>query len=223
MCFLCSLPQPSYCERTSSGIFSEPLNLLSNLFFFGAAWFAWLKLRSSKVIHEKYLRFLVIMIAVVGGGSALFHALPNKVTLLLDAVPIYIFLLSALIFLIQHLARSWKWAVGLTSIFAATLIIATVYVPTSFANGSIRHLITFTTLAILLIWCFRRFGRISAGLIPVLGIYGLAITMRSIDQAACTTLPTGTHFVWHILNAVASYFVIVFLIRIDTKDPKIAA
>jgi len=223
MCFLCSIPQPTYCERTGNGILSEPLNLLSNLFFFGAAWLAWRKLRSSVVVHRTYLRFLVIMIAVVGGGSMLFHAWSNKVTLLFDAIPIYIFLLSALIFLIQHLTRSWKWAVSLTSLFAATLIIATIYVPAGFANGSVRHLITFTTLIMLLVWCFRKFGRVAVGLLPVLGIYGLAITMRSIDQAACVALPTGTHFLWHILNAIASYFVIVFLIRIDAKDIKITA
>ena len=30
----------------------------------------------------------------------------------------------------------------------------------------------------------------------------LSILLRSLDEPLCTTLPLGTHFTWHILNAL---------------------
>jgi hypothetical protein len=34
------------------------------------------------------------------------------------------------------------------------------------------------------------------------GILALSLTFRSVDETLCDTIPFGTHFMWHILNAV---------------------
>jgi hypothetical protein len=34
------------------------------------------------------------------------------------------------------------------------------------------------------------------------GILALSLTFRSVDETLCDTIPFGTHFLWHILNAV---------------------
>ena len=38
-------------------------------------------------------------------------------------------------------------------------------------------------------------------------ILAVSISVRSLDLAVCETLPIGTHFLWHLLNAVM--FVVV--------------
>lgn len=212
------MPEPTYCERLNSGIFGEPLNLITSLFFIGSALLARRKLHNANVAHRSFLQFLTVLIAIIGAGSAVFHAIPNHFTLLLDGVPIYIFVLSALIFLLKKLSGKWYYAIALTTAFASLLILASIYVPTSFLNGSTRHMIILLSLVGLFYWCYKKYGRMGLHLLPVLILYGTAITARSIDQVVCSIIPFGTHFIWHILNAAICYFIIAFLIRVDTPS-----
>jgi len=40
-----------------------------------------------------------------------------------------------------------------------------------------------------------------------------AAVCRSIDLLACSVIPIGTHFLWHILLSAAAYMGIVLLLR----------
>ncbi len=33
-------------------------------------------------------------------------------------------------------------------------------------------------------------------------LFGLSLTFRSLDDALCPSWPVGTHFLWHMLNAL---------------------
>jgi len=37
------------------------------------------------------------------------------------------------------------------------------------------------------------------------GLFAASLLFRTIDQAACEWTRVGTHFLWHILNAVVLY------------------
>ena len=39
-------------------------------------------------------------------------------------------------------------------------------------------------------------------LLRAAGIFALSLFFRSIDNAICPTVPVGTHFLWHGLNAL---------------------
>ena len=45
-------------------------------------------------------------------------------------------------------------------------------------------------------------ARVLAGLALGAGILCLSLTARSLDLGHCEDFPLGTHFLWHILNAV---------------------
>jgi hypothetical protein len=60
-----------YCERTSPGLWAEPLNALSNLAYFAAAWGVW---RIARGTGDPGARLLVGVLVAIGTGSALFHA-----------------------------------------------------------------------------------------------------------------------------------------------------
>jgi len=204
---------PIYCERHGFGLLGEPLNLITNIAFLIAAAFAYEFARKAKT-HKNYLLFLTFIVAAVGIGSSIFHAAPNQFTILLDALPIYIFIASTLLLLLQRLTESWRVAMFIVAGFIGVEIIASILIPASFLNGSIRHALTLIFVVSLLIITLKRFGKVAMGLLPVLGLYVLAITARSIDQLVCSNFSLGTHFLWHILNGISCYFVIKFLYKL---------
>ena len=61
-----------YCERLGPGLLAEPLNALSNLAFFLAAWAAWSVARRGGAL-DSGIAVLVGLIATIGIGSTLFH------------------------------------------------------------------------------------------------------------------------------------------------------
>ena len=84
----------AYCERTAPGLLNEPLNAITNSSFLIAAWFAWfLAHRSGRRLSPGVLTLIWLSVSV-GIGSGLWHTLPNGWTLLLDVVPILIFLIA---------------------------------------------------------------------------------------------------------------------------------
>jgi ceramidase len=209
------IPLPDYCERIGNGFFGEPLNLFTNFLFILSAYLAWCILAKSSVLNKRYLRVLVALIALVGIGSFIFHATPNEFTILLDAVPIYIFIILSLLFLLKKLTESWLYSVGLGALIASILVGASALLPSNFLNGSFRHVLILLTVFVILLWMLKKYGKVALGLIPVLVLYVLAITARSVDQLVCMVIPFGTHFIWHILNAAVCYFVIAFLIKLE--------
>jgi hypothetical protein len=46
------------------------------------------------------------------------------------------------------------------------------------------------------------------------GILAVSLVFRSIDQAVCPGFPLGTHFLWHVLNAV----MLGWMIRVMVAD-----
>ena len=34
------------------------------------------------------------------------------------------------------------------------------------------------------------------------GIFAVSLVLRTVDDVVCTAVPVGTHFLWHVLNAV---------------------
>ena len=48
----------------------------------------------------------------------------------------------------------------------------------------------------------RRLPKTARGLAIGAGILIVSLTFRTLDLPLCGTLPFGTHFPWHVLNAV---------------------
>src|SRR5919107_5157920 len=82
----------AYCERIGPGLLAEPLNAVSNVSFLLAAWAAWV-LASRTGALSAGIRVLIALAASVGIGSILWHTVPTMLTLVLDIVPILIFIM----------------------------------------------------------------------------------------------------------------------------------
>src|SRR5918999_5968339 len=106
----------AYCERVGMGLFAEPLNAVSNISFLLAAWAAWM-LAQRTGTPSAGVRVLIALAASVGIGSILWHTYPTSLTLILDIVPI-------LIFIIWYIWLYTRNVIGMRLLFAVACVAA---------------------------------------------------------------------------------------------------
>ncbi|MDD9922097.1 MAG: ceramidase domain-containing protein [Boseongicola sp.] len=188
-----------YCERTDPSYWSEPINAVTNLAFILVAVFMW---RRTAGYGEA--RFLSAVLFVIGVGSYLFHTHATAWSAVLDVLPIILFSLTY-IFLANR--DYWKWPIWLA--FLGTIA----YFPYSAAVAwAASHLPFFNISAeywalplMIGAYGFALRGRLpetANGLTIGAGILSVSLTARSLDELLCSSIPSGTHFLWHILNAI---------------------
>jgi hypothetical protein len=200
----------AYCERVGMGLFAEPLNAVSNISFLLAAWAAWvLATRTGNL--SAGVRALIALAALVGIGSILWHTYPTMPTLILDIVPI-------LIFLILFIWLYTRNVIGMRPLFAGAsvgtfLLLTFLAFPfTSVLHGALVY--TPGLIVALVLGLFhateRRVARFT--LLAAAGVYFAALFFRTIDNEVCPVLPIGTHFLWHLLIGLVTYLAMRSLI-----------
>ena len=106
----------AYCERVGLGLLAEPLNAVSNVSFLLAAWAAWVLATHTGALSAG-VQALIAIAASVGIGSILWHTYPVSLTLILDIVPI-------LIFLVWYIWLYTRNVIGMRSLFAVASVAA---------------------------------------------------------------------------------------------------
>jgi hypothetical protein len=56
-------------------------------------------------------------------------------------------------------------------------------------------------IAVLGVFHRTRYGG-APDLLAAAGVFAVALVFRTVDAPVCSTWPSGTHFVWHLLIAV---------------------
>jgi hypothetical protein len=201
-----STPIDLYCERTGPAFWAEPVNAWSNAAFLLAAAAAF-EFWGRKGKGDLAVLSLILMVAVVGFGSFAFHTLATQGAMLLDVVPIGIFIYGYFLFVMRRvLALSWPLAAILVVAFAALSTALASWVPRSVLNGSSGY---FPALAALLVIGWLRRGTAAGNAMLTAGaVFIASLIFRIIDLDICGVLPLGTHFLWHILNAAVLYLVL---------------
>jgi hypothetical protein len=216
----------AYCERTDAAFWSEPVNAVSNAAFLAAAWLAYRLWRRSGRGDRSALA-LIALTAVVGVGSFLFHTFANRWSLLADVLPITVFIYSYFaLAMTRYFGRGFFAAVALALGFAVfnaaflrgwSLVFGASGV--DWTNGSVGYFpAAFAMLGVgaLLLWqAWRRSGdeavrmeRAGHALMLASAIFSVSLVFRSIDLAVCSWLATGTHFLWHLLNAAVLFILV---------------
>jgi len=189
----------AYCERTSSFFWGEPANAISNLAFLLAAFVMW---RRSAGLPMA--RAMCLTLTAIGAGSFLFHTHANGLTAGLDVAPILGFILIY-VFAATRDLLGWRglWPWGAILAFfpyaAATVpIFAWIGVPGSSAG--------YAPIPILILGYAVAIGRKAPGTGKGLAIGAVllltSLAFRTLDMPLCTAFPRGTHFLWHLLNAI---------------------
>ncbi|ULO24722.1 ceramidase domain-containing protein [Methylocystis sp. SB2] len=191
-------PVMDYCERQSSAFWAEPANALSNFAFVIAAASAFLLWRRRGGADYPALA-LIIVTASVGVGSFVFHTVATRGAMLLDVVPIALFIYGYFLLALRRYFRlSIVWATAITLGFAAGSSFATTV---DALNGSVGYLPALAALAIFaaLLWTSRR--ETGRALAAAALLFAISLVFRTIDRAICPAIPLGAHVLWHMLNA----------------------
>jgi hypothetical protein len=192
-----------YCERTAAGLLAEPVNAATNLAFLIAAWATGRLIRRAVPCPGALWTFPALMVCV-GLGSGMFHTLATPWARVLDVLPIVVF----------QVAYVWLYARRLLSLGkpGSAAIVSTFLVAAllgrrfpAVLNGSLSY--APAALVILGLGAAHRAAgrREPLGLLAAGALFFLAVGVRSVDQALCEAWPLGTHFLWHLLAALAMY------------------
>jgi len=199
-----------YCERIDPGFWAEPVNACTNISFVIAAWLIW-RFAVREQTQDSGIATITGMIAAIGIGSFLFHTMATPLTRWLDIIPIFVFQLSYIGF---YTRRIINLPVAVMGILLLVFVAAAVYgrqFP-DVINGSLIYAPALLVIIILGLYHYQS-RKVERGLLlAAASIFLLSIFFRSIDNMICPQFILGTHFMWHILNAVVIYLAMRALI-----------
>ena len=196
-----------YCERTGPEYWSEPLNALTNLaFILSAVVLTRLLLRQDAASRrDAALWILVVLIYAIGTGSWLFHTQAQRWAMLTDIIPIAIFILVYTWYVLRRFAAApgWVCAIGVAVVLAIAVAVPPL---TGYRGGAyVAALATMVGIG-----GYLRFGTghpAGRALLTAAALFAVSLALRTVDQPLCATIPAGTHFAWHLLNAIVLFSV----------------
>ena len=220
-----------YCERGSSeALFAEPINAVSNAAFLLAALAGFLLVLRRPPEERNADQFLLpVLVLFIGLGSLAFHLYADRGTALADVVPISLFMLVYFGFALNRflgVPPAWTTlaVLGFTAIVAITMQVRCgedfIGFPGSGVegvkpclNGSLFYFPALVALMVVGLILSERGHKAAPWLLWAAAIFALSIALRSLDLALCDKAvfegrKVGTHFAWHVLNALALFLLL---------------
>ena len=189
-----------YCERTGPELWSEPVNALTSLAFLVAALVMWRRTRG----RPKLAGVLVVLIAAIGVGSTLFHTVATVWAAFADTVPIALYIV---VYVFGANLRFWGWhwwgaALGTLLLVPYAVLAAAAFGQLPFFVVSAQYWPIALLIAAYGLALLGREPETARGLLIGAGLLTVSLVARSVDETLCDAFPLGTHFLWHLLNAV---------------------
>ncbi|MHA1133999.1 MAG: ceramidase domain-containing protein, partial [Alphaproteobacteria bacterium] len=229
-----------YCERgTDTALWAEPLNAVSNAGFFLAALIFWQCLLwrpREQRSADHYL--LIALVFLIGLGSLAFHLFATAGTELADVIPITVFMLVYLgVALNRFLSVPPGWTVLLVAGFAGLMAAAaqvhcwdrgiglagTVEGSKTCLNGSMSYLPALAAMIIVGMLAAERRHRAAPYVLGAAVVFIVSVLLRSLDFVFCDEVTidgrdVGTHFMWHLLNAVVIFLLLRATLETGFKE-----
>jgi hypothetical protein len=207
-------PVDIYCERTTAAWNAEPLNAVSNLAFFVAAWAAWrLQKQRPNTALSGPIQALWIIIAVVGAGSLTFHTVGTRWAEWADVIPILVFMI---VYCWMILTVFFGLAMWLKILITFVFFAATFYLESDEYQhllwGGAMYLPTLLFLMAAGAGIWRRDADAGKAFFTAALLFVLSFTFRTIDMPLCSHLSIGTHYFWHFFNAAVLFLLLRTLI-----------
>lgn len=204
----------AYCERTDPSFWAEPINAVTNLAFVVAGLLMWRRCAGLPLTG----RILAAVLVAIGIGSFLFHTFAQPWAGMADVLPILVFILIYI-----FAANRDFWGLSLLPALLLTLL----FVPYAVLAVPLFQRLPFLQVSAeywpvpLLIGVYawllrRRLPATARGLAVGAGILTVSLVARSLDEPLCGAIPVGTHFLWHLLNAV----MLGWMIEVWRRSPR---
>jgi hypothetical protein len=207
-------PVGIYCERTTAAWNAEPLNAISNVAFFIAAWAAW-RLQKQRPNTEigGPIQALWIITAVVGAGSLTFHTVATRWAEWADVIPILVFMI---VYCWMILTVFFGLEVWLKALITLLFFVATFYLEAdefeSWLWGGAMYLPTLLFLMAAGAGIWRRDADAGKAFFVAALLFVISFAFRTIDEPLCSQVSIGTHYFWHLFNAGVLFLLVRTLI-----------
>jgi hypothetical protein len=189
----------SYCERTDFSYWAEPMNAVSNAAFIIVALIMW-----RRSVGLPLARGLCVILFAIGVGSYLFHTHATVWGAVADVVPIGLFVLLYILVANLHFWSLPLWAavLGALGFVPYAILLTPLFAALPFLAVSAFYWPVPLLIALYGVMLHSRHPATARGLMVGAGILAVSLVMRSLDQVLCDVVPVGTHFMWHVLNAI---------------------
>ena len=235
----------NYCERgLDPSFWAEPINAASNAGFLIAAALAAVALARhghdgarSSTAERVAIWLLIALVAIIGIGSFAFHTFAARWALIADVAPITIFMIAYLAYALRMFLQLGWLPVALAvaaflyvGSFASSLTCAGHQVVNGTAeaepcfNGSLGYAPALITLFIVGGIAAKRGLSTGRTLLAAGAIFFVSAIFRTVDRDVCDmTLMLGqvrgTHALWHLLNALTLYLLLLAAIHRRKTQP----
>ncbi len=205
-----------YCERVDASFWSEPVNALTNIFIFLAGFLGFkVILRLRKSSGKKQALIAASMAMVTGCGSFLFHTFANVLTMWLDVIPIILFQIFSINFYLQYIFnRKLLFRGSFLVIFVGLSLYLQTEKFNTYFNGSMLYFPSIITLIVFGILCLKqKFYEVGKYTLVGVSVFVISISARSMDMSVCEKFPLGTHFIWHSLNGILIFCLLLAIFK----------
>jgi hypothetical protein len=233
-----------YCERdTDAALWAEPINTISNAGFFLAALVFWQCLLWRPPQERNADHYLLIaLVFLIGFGSLAFHLYADEGTALADVIPIGLFMLVYLGFALNRfLSVPPGWTVilvvGFTGLMAAAAHVhcwdggiglkGAVEGSKPCLNGSMAYLPALAAMIVIGMVAEERHHKAAPYILWAAVLFTVSVLLRSLDFAFCEQVvidgrKVGTHFIWHLLNALVIFLLLRATLETGFKEVPVA-
>jgi hypothetical protein len=199
-------------------MWAEPFNALSNAAFILAAILAFRAMRGVNIRHFPDGYALCAVLCCIGVGSGLWHFMPTPVTIAMDVIPITVFIH---LYLVAFLRRGfgWRWggvALGFATLQALNGAVALWFNPDTL-HGTILYLPTYAVLIAMVGYAKSKSHPHTRALATITMLWTVSLICRTVDLPLCMVFPLGTHFLWHAMNAVVLYRLLIVLVKVQRE------
>jgi Ceramidase len=227
----------AYCERGFDPSFwGEPFNALSNLGFILAGLLALRELAARPASEAKAFRYaLVLLVFVIGIGSFLFHTYAEPWAATADVAPIGLFMLAYFGYALYRYVGLPLWIIppalaGFATVIGKGMQLQcwggqvgfSLPVPaaenTTCLNGSAGYLPALAAMLLIGGLLAARRHPTAPYVLAASMVLMVSLTFRTMDRLWCQDVSLagraiGTHFLWHLLNSVTLYLLLLAAIR----------
>ena len=209
------MEHPVYCEQPVFSGFFEPFNTITNIFFIIAGILLIYQLKKSNKIDAKAI-YLSTLLIIIGIGSFAWHLYRKDFTLLIDSIPIGIFILSYLYFYLTITTEKLYLRITIyLGFYIYTILLSYLLKNLTntivFGNGGLGYIIAISYFILLQAYNYFKFREIVKKSLIISFILLTSILLRQLDLSICNTIAIGTHFIWHTLNSIVLYLFVKLL------------
>ena len=117
-----------------------------------------------------------------------------------------------LLYLWLAMRRYLAWPRGLSLIALVAFLLSTLaletMVPEQVLWGGAMYLPTVAACLLIVLAPMDADRQVRRTIALAVAIFLVGFTLRSLDAPLCTSLPLGTHYFWHVSNAIVLYLLV---------------